>query len=122
MRAGTLDRKVTIQRVQRTQSPSGDVQESWQTIASNRWAQIKPISGSEQLGGEQLRAQHQVDIRLRWSSDIADISPLDRIVFPASAATDSPSMSSAFYDILWINELKRHDELQVIAIHRSDVP
>jgi head-tail adaptor len=119
--AGSLDRRVTLQRVSYTSSPSGEPEESWASLATNRAASVQPVHGDEVLGGEQARARQQVEFHVRWSRDIADLSPLDRVVYPAGAATDSPSQTSSVYDILAVHELGRHDMLRVVAARRPDV-
>lgn len=120
MRGGRLDRKITLQRVQTTQDPAGEPEESWQPLSVGRRALVEPLPGSEQLGGEQLRAQQQYSFTIRWSPEVADLSPLDRIVYPADFATDSPSLASSVYDIWAVNEVGRHRALQIIAVRRSD--
>jgi head-tail adaptor len=121
MRAGRLDRKVTIQRKSVVLSDSGEQQESWATLANNRWASVAPLSGTERFGGEAIESSQQVEFRIRWSQDVADLSPLDRIVYPSSAATDSPSLGSSVYDVLSVNEIGRHEVLQIITARHPDV-
>jgi head-tail adaptor len=121
MRIGYLDTKVTIQRKTVTQTEAGDEVEAWSTLAENRWASIEPLRGSERFAGEQIQSSEQVEFRIRWSVDVATLSPLDRIVLPVAAATDSPGLQSTIYDVLAVGEIDRRKEFRVIAARRPDV-
>jgi head-tail adaptor len=121
MRAGRLDRKITIQRKATTLSDTGEQEESWSSLATNRSASVMPVSGTERFGGEQIESSQQVEFRIRWSENVADLSPLDRVVYPSSDATDSPSLGSSVYDVLAVNEIGRHEVLQIITARHPDV-
>jgi head-tail adaptor len=122
MRAGRLDRRVTIQRKSIVLADSGEQIESWASLSTNRPASVTPVSGAERFGGDQIESRQQVEFRIRWSMDVADLSPLDRIVYPSSDATDSPSLGSSFYNVLAVNEIGRHEVLQIITTRHPDVP
>lgn len=122
MRAGTLDRKITIQRKTTVLDSSGEPMETWTNLAANRWAAVTPILGFEVFGSEQQKSRQQVNFEVRWSPDLVDLSPLDRIVYPAASATESPSQANNIYDIIIVNELKRHQNLQIITARQPDVP
>jgi head-tail adaptor len=121
MRTGLLDTKITIQRKTVTQTEAGDEVESWATLAADRWASLEPLRGSERFAGEQIQSSEQVEFRIRWSLDVATLSPLDRIVVPVTAAIDSPSLQSTVYDILAVGEIQRRREFRIIAARRPDV-
>jgi len=116
MRAGTLDRLVALQRKQSTASESGEPQVSWTTLAAQRWAAKMPVSGVERYGGQQLEAREQVEFRLRWSDDIADLQPTDRIIEPAADVGAPPERS--IYDIIAVLEIGRREALRVITARR----
>lgn len=118
MRAGRLDRRVAVQRFTATSSPSGEPIETWATIGSLiRWASKAAVSGVERFGSQQLEALEQVEFRLRWSDDLADLAPKDRIVEPASDAVE-PVPERSTYDIFAVLELGRHDGLRVLTVRR----
>jgi len=121
MRGGQLDRRVMVQRHSVTQSPSGQPIEGWAAIGSARWAQRFPVLGEERFSGEQLAAKEQVEFRLRWSDDLADLQPADRLVEPASDAGVDPVPTRSVYDIIAVHELGRHEGFRVITARRSDV-
>lgn len=123
MRAGRLDRLITIQRKTSTASSSGEPQESWSDIVTRRPASLAPVRADERFAGPQIGATEQVEFRIRYSQDVADLSPLDRIIYPALSA-DSPDESSTGnrrYDILAVHEIGRREGLQIIAFRRPDV-
>jgi head-tail adaptor len=121
MRIGLLDTKILLQRKTVTQTEAGDEVESWATMAADRWASLEPLRGTERFAGEQIQSSEQVEFRIRWSADVATLSPLDRIVVPVAAATDSPSLQSTVYDVLAVGEIQRRREFRVIAARRPDV-
>lgn len=124
MRAGRLDRSITIQRKSVTTSDSGEPTETWSTLVGRRAAGYRPLKAEERFTGEQLVGQEQVEFRIRWSADVAGLSQLDRIVYPA-LSEDSPEdepETRAIYDVLAVSEIGRREGLAIIAQRRSDVP
>jgi len=121
VRGGTLDRTIAIQRVTITQSPSGEERETWSTL-STRPARYEWLDGTERFGGDQFVAKGQVAFTVRWSTAIADVSPLDRIVYPASALANSPTepLNNKLYDIIAVQEVGRNEALRIIAAARQD--
>lgn len=117
MRAGTLDRRVAVQRFTASSSPSGELIQTWATIGSVRSASMNQVSGVERYGTEQLEAREQVEFQLRWAADLADLRPLDRIVEPATDAVEPVPIRSIF-DIYAVLEIGRHDGLRVLAARR----
>jgi SPP1 family predicted phage head-tail adaptor len=108
MRAGRLDRRIAIQRLAVSYSASGDPVETWSTLAT-RWAYAAPVSGDERFSDPQLVAKQQNEFGVRYSADIADLSPLDRISYEGSV-----------WDILSVSEIGRREGLKVIAVRRAD--
>jgi SPP1 family predicted phage head-tail adaptor len=117
VRIGKLDRRITIQRRTVTQDNSGEPTETWTTLSLRRPASIAPLTGSERLIGETIVAKEQVEFRTRWSTAIADLSPLDRIIYPSS---DSPD-DSHIYDIIQASEIGRREMMLIIAIREADL-
>lgn len=120
MRAGRLDRRIRIERKSVSQSESGDPIETWSTLAE-RYASAGPVSGSERFSQPQILAEQQTEFQVRWSGDIADLSPQDRIVYPIPAP-DSPAVTpdASIYDIAAVHEIGRREGLRVIAVRRAD--
>lgn len=122
MRAGRLDRLITIQRKTVTTSDSGAAVETWSTLIERRAAGYRPLRGDERFTGEQLVGTEQVEFRIRYSSNVADLSQRDRIVYPALAdesPEDEPETKN-IYDILAVNEIGRREGLQIVTQRRAD--
>jgi SPP1 family predicted phage head-tail adaptor len=121
MRAGRLDRRVTIQRKSDSYSASGEPVETWSTLAT-RWAYVAPVSGDERFSTPQLVARQQSEFGVRWSSDISDLTPLDRIVYPPVPDTSPapPIPSTSIYDIVEVHEIGRREGFKIIAVRRAD--
>lgn len=117
MRAGKLDRLVVVQRFTSASSPSGEPIEEWSAVGPARFASKNPVLGLERYGSQQLEAKEQVEFRLRWAADLADLRPADRIIEPASDAVD-PVPERSTYDIFAVLELGRHEGLRVLATRR----
>jgi len=109
---GRLDTRVTIQRKQTSQSNSGAVIETWQDLAT-RWADVRPLVGTERLQGESVTAKDQIQIKLRWDASIADLSPLDRIIIPPSASS-SPT-DADIYNIVQASVVDRNEDFLILA-------
>ena len=123
MRAGRLDRLITIQRKIVIESASGEPIETWTTIINRRAAGYRPVKGDEQFTGKQLIGREQVEFRIRYSADVAALSQQDRIVYPALAdeSPEDEADTRNIYDILAVNEIGRREGLLITTQRRSDV-
>lgn len=121
MRAGQLDRRVVVQRKVSSVSESGSPIETWSAIGPVRWARRLPAAADERFTADTLAAREQVNFDLRWSLDLADLQPLDRIIEPAGAASADPIPTRSIYDILGVNEIGRREGLHVLTMRRADV-
>ena len=123
MRAGKLDRLIDIQRASNSTSDSGEVIAGWQTIITRRAASYAPVAGTERFNAPQVAALQQVEFRIRYSADVANLSPLDRVIYPALEAGSPPAATAVnrLYDILAVNEIGRREGLAIIAARRADV-
>lgn len=122
MKAGPLDRKITIMRRSATLSDIGEPEEAWTVIDSRRSASVHPVSGDERDTAPQNVAKEQVDFKIRWSNNVSDLTPLDRIVYPAMESFDPPETVSdrRIYDILYVSEIGHKDGLMIRAVRRAD--
>lgn len=123
MRAGRLDRLIDIQRATVTQSDSGEEISSWQNIATRRHAALMPVQGYERFSDPQIVAQGQVEFRIRLSSDVADVNPKDRIIYPAIDPTSPETLpdETRIYNILSAEEIGRREGLRIIAKRFADM-
>lgn len=121
MRAGSLDRTVTIQRKAVTQSESGEPVETWTTLA-RRAASMRPVRGDERFAAPQIGAQEQIEFRVRYSTDMAALSPQDRVIYPALAVENPETPAERqIHDIVAVHEIGRREGLQIITTRRPDV-
>jgi len=117
MRAGQLDTRVALQRKTTTYSGSGDPVDTWSTLVE-RWAGLRPLTGVEANASEQWVAREQTEFMVRWSQEIAALSPLDRVICPADDASLSPEVARSVYDIVAVHEVGRNEALRIIAARR----
>lgn len=124
MRAGYLDRLIDIQRKTSTASDSGESIDAWNNIASRRAAGYRSLRGDERFAAPQVVAEEQVEFKIRYSDNVADLSPLDRIIYPASseASPEDDPDSRRIYNILAVPEVGRREGLRIIAVRRADAP
>jgi SPP1 family predicted phage head-tail adaptor len=120
VRAGKLDRRVDIQRNTPTTSDSGEQIETWADVAFNIPASFAPLSGDERFSVPQNIATDQVEFRIRYSSVVASLSPLDRVIYP-SRGTASPPPEVTVYDILQATEIGRREGVRILAARRPDI-
>lgn len=121
MRAGTLDRKITIQRGSVSLSASGDSTITWGTLVQRLSAAVTPTRGDERFTHPQLHAKQTTTFRVRWHEAISDLNPKDRIVYPAIGSGETPE-PTAIYDVLAVHEHGRRETFEIIAFRRADVP
>lgn len=111
MRAGRLDRRISILRRTQTQSASGEVVETWPE-ERRVWAEVVPLGGNERFAAATTQAARSAKMRLRfaprWRPDVAN----HRV-----------EHDGLVWDILGLAELGRGEgwELTVEAHDRPDV-
>lgn len=123
MRAGRLDRLVTVQRRTVTLSDSGAEIEAWTTVIARHPASIwTPQAGDETFSQPQLLALEKVEWLIRYSSAVAALTPLDRLVYPAlsDASPEDIPNESKIYDIVAVHEFGRREGLRVVTARRPD--
>ena len=78
MRPGTLRHRVQLQSVSETPATSGEMTQTWSTFATV-WANVTPTGMSELVRGDKVVAARSMQVTIRYSSDVAELSPKDRI-------------------------------------------
>lgn len=126
MRSGNLDRFITIQTLTYSQSPSGEPIEAWVNNDARRPAETRSLSADERFAGPEAIAKEQVEFRIRYSENVADLTPLSRILHPAlteDEATDPDFVPSErrIHDILAVQEISRRKSIRIVASRRVDV-
>lgn len=77
MRAGKLDRRVTLRRKTETQDAMGQPIESWADIATV-WAKWVPAKGAERWTAQQVVDTAAGHFEIRY---LSDITPLDEVEY-----------------------------------------
>lgn len=121
MRAGRLDRLVTIQRKTDSYSEVGEPISVWADMAHREPASVTPLAGTERFGGDQFVAKEQTEFRVRYQQALSDLSPLDRIVYPApSSPNEQDPELSVTYDVMAVHEIGRMEGLRILAARHSE--
>lgn len=123
MQGGRLDRRIDVERRTITQDEFGQETETWAKLAERRAASVSPVQGDERFTAQQFVAKQQVEFRIRWANSVADVNPLDRIVYPldASESPAQPPAEHQLYDIIEVSEIGRREGLRIIAARRAEV-
>lgn len=120
MRAGKLDRLIDIQRGTETQSASGAQTFTWSNLVGRWPASVErrrdPLETAQTL---QVMASDQVEFRIRYSSEVSDLSPLDRIIYPALTPPAQPQPRD-IYNIISVSEIGRREGLRIVAWCHAD--
>lgn len=126
MKSGQLDRRVTIQRKTSSPSPSGEPNDTWSMLAVRRAASMWPVRGDERFASPEKVASDQIEFRVRYSADVAALTPLDRVIYPA--LTEEQAEEEAYvipersiHDVLLVQEIGRREGLKIITARRADV-
>ena len=78
MKAGRLDKVVTLQRQVTTRTATGQKTDSWTDLTTRR-ASIMPMMGKEFWADSGEHSKAPVQIRLRYDSTTSTLTPADRI-------------------------------------------
>ena len=71
MRAGQINRRITIERNTAGRDAAGAETESWTTLADMPvWAEVRPAAGREFFDAQQIIAEAKVVFRIRFRSDV----------------------------------------------------
>lgn len=100
MKAGTLDRRVTLQTRVLTRDAQGEEVVTYTDLATV-WAQKLDLIGREYFAAQQVNAEVTTRWRLRWRSDIG---VLHQLVYGAVA-----------YDILQASEIGRREGIELLT-------
>lgn len=79
MRAGPLNKLLVLESKQSTQGDDGGEVIAWVPVATV-WASIEPVGGREAMRANQIVADTETRIKIRWSSQVAAIDATWRAV------------------------------------------
>ncbi len=101
MKAGPLDRRVTLQRFTTIVDDYGGETQTWADLATLP-AQAIQQSGREFLSADQINAEQRVLFKLRW---FEGVSVLDRVLYQERA-----------HNISDVKELGRREGLELMTV------
>ncbi len=70
MRAGELDKKVTIQYPTKSKNSFGEDIETWTDFTVNIWCSIEPVSGSERWLQQERISEATFKIKMRYRANL----------------------------------------------------
>lgn len=108
MRAGQLDRRITIQGKTVSQSDSGQEVATWSTLASV-WAQRVENRGDERFSARQITGHAIRTFKFRWSLAVSVITVEHQVV-----------CDGIVYDITDVREIGRHEGIEVDCFAPSE--
>lgn len=110
MRAGRLDRRITIQRKSVTQSDSGEEVVTW-TDVDTVYAEKVENRGDERFAAQQLVGHAIVTFRIRWSDTVKEVTDEHKIVFDGRD-----------YDITAVREIGRRVGIEMDCFALAEQP
>ena len=106
--AGDLDRRITIRRATITFDAFNSPVESWADLVTV-WAKRTDASAAESYRAQEIGAQITARFTVRWSSDVDDVNPKDRISFGGRE-----------YNITAVRDVGRNQWREIDAVARAD--
>lgn len=105
MKAGNLDRRITIEQPSTSRNGFGENEPTWSTLATV-WAEVYPVKGSEEFAGQQVYAENTLGFRIRYRTDVTREMRVD--------------YNGEKYDIRSVNQPRgtRHEVLEIAATAR----
>jgi SPP1 family predicted phage head-tail adaptor len=100
MRAGDLDRFISIKESVKTQGSNGEIIITWVTLA-NVWAKYIPLRGQEFIAAQQITAQMDATFRIRWMDGLTTENQI--------------SYDNKTWNIIYIQELGTREGLDLLA-------
>jgi SPP1 family predicted phage head-tail adaptor len=110
MRAGDLDRWLTLQRRTITKDALNADVETFVAIATVR-ASKTDISDAEKVRAQQVGAEITTRFQIRWSGNWSFLNPKDRV-----------TCEGREFDIQGLKELGRREGIEITACARADQP
>jgi SPP1 family predicted phage head-tail adaptor len=101
MRAGDLNRRVTLQTATETQDGAGQPIPAWSDVATV-WAAVEPLEGRELFAAQQINAEAIVMVRIRYRPGVR---PKMRVLYG----------SRLLGIISVIDPGERHEELRLLC-------
>jgi SPP1 family predicted phage head-tail adaptor len=119
VKAGLLDRRITIRREAQARDAYGELVKDalghpvleWCDMTTV-WASYTPIRDAERVAAQQVGSTVTGRFEIRWSERVDDVTPRDRLRYPADGGRD--------HNIVAVKEIGRREGLEITAAARSD--
>lgn len=108
IRAGELDRRITIQRALITRDAFNAEVETWTDLCTV-WAKYEPVRDGEKFRAGERAADLSARFTIRHSSQVADINGRDRLIF-----------ENRTHQIINHKEIGRREGIELTTVARSD--
>src|SRR5690554_282087 len=105
MRAGDLDRRITINRAGSVTNAYGEIVETWADLATV-WAKVEPISDGERWRAAEVAAHVTTRFTIRWG---LGVTPQDRILYEGRE-----------FEIAGVKEIGRREGQEITASARGE--
>lgn len=114
MRAGRLDRQITLLRYQFAQDAATNAVAPEYVTEATVWAERKDVRGAEAFSGQQRLATAEVVFTIRWAPGLD----------PASRGGLDPTWrvreQDRLYEVIGVLELGRREALQLVCVTRAE--
>lgn len=107
MKAGRLDRRITIMRATSLPGALADVV-TWTDLATV-WASKEDLRDSEKMKSKEVSAEITTRFQIRYSHTVASVNPKDKVRFDGK-----------IFDIYGTKELGRREGIEITATARAD--
>lgn len=111
MKASGRDRQIKIERYTVSTNELNEEVKTWATLATPLAAKGYRKASENQVAAE-TSAIRMLRFEILWTSTLAGLNAKDRI--------ECPLDSSVYFDISEVNEIGRHEGLEIFATARAD--
>jgi SPP1 family predicted phage head-tail adaptor len=108
MRAGDLDRRITIRRATHAPNAFNELIATWSDVAMV-WAAARQVTDAERFRAQEIGAEVSTRFTIRYSSEVADLGPADRVV-----------LEGREYNVTGVRKLGRREWLEIGAVARAE--
>lgn len=106
--AGDLDVRITIRRATTAANAFNELIETWADLVTV-WAKRVDASAAESYRAQEVGAEITTRFTIRWSSDVDDVNPKDRVLF-----------SGREYNIAAVRNIGRNEWREIDAVARAE--
>lgn len=101
MKAGNLDRRITLYHRAMSQDAQGQQVETWPAAYATVWAEKLDVRGREYFAAQGVQGDLSTRFRIRWRSDVL--------------VTDRLTLDGLEYGITQVSEIGRREGLEIFA-------